>query len=202
MKLIFENKIPQNRDAFKAKVIEIADKLNIDPNWLMVVMNIESNLDHRAVNPSSKATGLIQFMPDTAWNQFGLSTSALKMMTNVKQLDYVYKYYRPYKNYITDVDDMYLITLYPNAGGKLAGTLDKPNQWAFPQYVYAANTILDYNKDGTLTIKDIKNYVYSTVPGNWKFILKSRAVFTKFTKRNWVPISVAASFAFLLMFFF
>lgn len=201
MNLIFENKIPENRSQFKAKIIDIAGKLDIDPNWLMVVMNIESGFNHKATNGISGATGLIQFLPDTAWALFNKSVGSIRAMSNIQQLDLVYKYYEPYKDYITNIEDLYLVTLYPNADGEHAGTLDKPGKWKFPDNIYRANKVLDHNKDGKLTIRDVKKYVYSTVPANWRFVLKSRGVAGKFLKRNWLPVSAITLLTLLLTIF-
>ena len=43
MALIFEDSVPSSyRTAFIAKVIQVAKNLNINPNWLMVIMYFES----------------------------------------------------------------------------------------------------------------------------------------------------------------
>ena len=88
----FENKVTTNKEAFLQKVKLIAVKLGIDPNWLMFVMNSESGLNPAAYNPNGGASGLIQFMPDTGVG-LGTTTAALRQMSNVDQLDYVYKYF-------------------------------------------------------------------------------------------------------------
>jgi soluble lytic murein transglycosylase-like protein len=68
--LMLLDKVPgttQERAAFKAKVEEISADLKINPNWLMAIINMETNrtFDHKIQN-SIGATGLIQFMPRTA----------------------------------------------------------------------------------------------------------------------------------------
>lgn len=166
MNLIFEDKIPQYREEFKAKVIDIAGKLRIDPNWLMMVFWKESKMNHVAVNSTTQATGLIQFMPATAL-ALGTTVSALKSMSNVEQLDYVYKYYYPYRNYITKAEDLYLITFYPNADKKHAGTLSKPDDWIFPDAVYRANKGVDMNGDGQLSIADVRIWFWKDIPREW-----------------------------------
>ena len=50
---------------FKQKVIDIAGRLQMNPNHLMSIMSFESGLNPRAVNRYSNATGLIQFLPST-----------------------------------------------------------------------------------------------------------------------------------------
>ena len=115
--LLFIDKVNLNREDFGRKVIDISAKLGISPNWLMAVMYKESGLKHTAKNSWGGAVGLIQFMPSTA---VGLGTNSDKLlsMTNVQQLDYVFKYFEPkkgkYKNYV----DLYLATFFPLAVGK------------------------------------------------------------------------------------
>lgn len=185
--MLFEEKITVNKDAFLSKVNAIAQKLQINPDWLMAVMNSETGgtFSPSIQNPLTKATGLIQFMPDTAFYQLGTSIDTLKQMSNVDQLEYVYKYFAPYKNYITKYEDLYLITFYPNADKKFAGTLSKPDTWAFPDSVYVANRGIDMNKDGTLTIGDFRQWIMAKIPPAWfTQINQSMAVVEKFAKRN------------------
>ena len=60
---------------------------------LLSVIEKESSFDHTAKNPKSSATGLIQFMADTA-EGLGTTTQALGSMTVLDQLDYVDKYFQ------------------------------------------------------------------------------------------------------------
>jgi hypothetical protein len=59
-----------------------------------------------------RATGIIQFMPRTA-KGLNTTTQALYKMTNVQQLDYVYKYFLPAKGKLKSFEDLYLYTFYP-----------------------------------------------------------------------------------------
>lgn len=149
--LPFISKVKENQQAFGEKVISIANDLGISPNWLMIVMNNESGLNPKADNPTSSATGLIQFMASTA-KGLGTSTEALLQMSNVQQLDYVKKYYQTYKGKINSAADAYLAVFYPAA-------LGKSDSWAFPTYVVSANKIFDITKDGILTKGEFNQYV-------------------------------------------
>lgn len=149
--LIFINKVKSNIAAFGNKVILIAQMLGINPNWIMFVMNNESGLNHTIKNPNGSATGLIQFTEATAKN-LGTTTAALKAMSNVQQLDYVYKYFANWKTSIKNVSDTYLAVFYPLA-------LFKDNSYVFPTWVVQANPIFDLNKDGKLTKQEFINYV-------------------------------------------
>jgi len=115
--LLLIDNVPQNKEKFSEKVKKISEYLNINPNRLMWVMNKESWFNHQIQNKKSWATWLIQFMPETAkW--LGTTTEKLKNMTNIKQLNFVKKYYKPYKDKIKSYQDLYLATLYPFAIGK------------------------------------------------------------------------------------
>ena len=67
----------------------------------------------------SGAVGLIQFMPSTA-KSLHTSTTALAAMSAESQLDYVERYFRPYKGRIRTIEDIYMTILFPRAIGRNA----------------------------------------------------------------------------------
>ena len=121
--IIFLDLIKENKTAFINELEAVSTRLSIDPNWILAVMYKESRLNPQAVNKTGGATGLIQFMPNTA-KGLGTSTADLYNMTNVEQLKFVEKYFRPYKDKIKSYLDLYLVTFFPVA-------LSKPNDWYF-----------------------------------------------------------------------
>jgi hypothetical protein len=132
--------------AFKEKVLKITDELEIDPNHLMSAMAFESG---ETFSPSitnaagSGAVGLIQFMPKTA-TALGTSIVKLKAMTAEEQLDYVQKYFRPYKGKCKTLEDVYMAILWPAAVGK-------PNDYVLFKEgtkAYTQNKGIDSDKDG------------------------------------------------------
>lgn len=145
---------------FNKKLQKVADKLGVETSALLAVMKQESGVNPHAVNKSSNATGLIQFMPDTARN-LGTSVEELRGMNAVDQLDYVYKYYkmvgvRPGMN----AGDLYVATFMPAALGKGdQHVLGQHGAAGFSGSVYAQNKGLDRNRDGIITVADIKNSV-------------------------------------------
>ena len=158
MKLVFEQEVKENKEAFLKKVIEVSNRLGINPNWLMLVMHMESNLNHRAINPKGGATGLIQFMPFVATG-LGTTVQQLLNMSNIDQLDYVEKYFKRFAHYITGFTDLYLITFYP------AALLERrPDSWNFPSIVYRFNKGLDRNGDKIINLGEFKRYIISRVP--------------------------------------
>lgn len=137
---------------FLDKLAVICRQLGIeDPSDLMACMAWESG---ETFSPSvlnaagSKAVGLIQFMPSTA-KGLGTTSAALAKMTAEEQLDYVYKYFLPYKGRLKNLGDIYMAILWPAGIGK-------SDDWVLWErskraVTYAQNKGLDVNVDGTIT---------------------------------------------------
>ena len=152
-----DNKSPQ----FIAELINVGNRLNIDPSFLASVMLSESGFDHTAVNPHGGATGLIQFMPSTSAN-LGTSTEELAAMTDVQQLAYVEKFFRPWAGRIKTPGDLYMATFLPIFVGKprdyIIGQKDNHNQIAGNltyHKVWEYNKGFDSDKDGKITVGDV-----------------------------------------------
>lgn len=133
---------------FRAKVREIAERLGFDPNWIMSVIAFETGRSFlpSTRNKKSGATGLIQFLPSTA-RGLGTSTEALARMTDVEQLEYVYKYFQPKAGQIRSMADCYMQVLWPPAVGKSDGYV----LWTEGSIEYTQNRSLDINHDGKIT---------------------------------------------------
>lgn len=150
--------LPQNRKAFLQKVEDVSKYLQINPNWLMGIMYHESGINPAIVN-SIGATGLIQFMPNTA-KGLGVSTAQLAKMSGVQQMDYVLKYFEPYKGKIRTMTGLYVITFFPVA---LQHTNN--NDYVFQYGNLSASVIaqdnpaFDINKDGKITMGEYKKYL-------------------------------------------
>lgn len=140
---------------FKAALEKTASNLGIDPNHLIAIMKQESGLNPKAVNKSSHATGLIQFMPKTA-KGLGTSVQALYNMSATEQMPWVEKYFRA--NHIKPgmgLGDLYMAVFYPAAVGKSNNHVIGKSGGA----VYNQNRGLDRNKDGVITVSDVKQSV-------------------------------------------
>jgi len=164
--MLYEEKVKTNKEAFISKVISISQRLGVEPEWLMQVFVNESGVNHQAVNAVSGATGLIQFMPDTA-KHLGTTVAALKAMTNVQQLDYVYKYLAPYAGKMLSYIDVYFTVFFPLAIGK-------PDDWVFQTAklsaakIAAQNPAFDLDKDGKLTVAEVREAMLRKVPSVWR----------------------------------
>lgn len=135
---------------FKDKVMQIADSVKVNPNYLMAVMSFETGGSFSPKIKSlsgSGATGLIQFMPPTA-RGLGTTIQALEQMSALEQLDYVAKHFAPFKNRLKTLEDAYMAVLYPVAVGKGADHVLFKKGTAH----YAQNRGLDINGSGEITV--------------------------------------------------
>lgn len=153
-------------ETFRDRVQWIADSLQLPADgedWLMACMAWESGETFSASirnGAGSGAVGLIQFMPRTAL-ALGTSTEALARLTPEDQLNYVYKYFLPYKGRIQSLADMYMAILWPAAIGK---GLDSP-LWSAESHpiTYRQNAGLDIDKNFTITKREAAEKVQRTL---------------------------------------
>lgn len=98
------------------KLVAVADQVGTDPDNLAAVISFESDgtFSPAKRNPSSGATGLIQIIAPTA-ALLGTSTAELARMTVARQLDFVRKYFEPYRGRVGTLERAYLAVFYPAA---------------------------------------------------------------------------------------
>lgn len=111
---------PQAGQALAEKIVEVSGRLGIpDPGWLANLINFESasTFSPSVRNPTSSATGLIQFMAATAAGM-GTSTTALASMSATAQMDWVERYLNMWKSKgFSNPTDLYMAVFYPAAMG-------------------------------------------------------------------------------------
>ncbi len=95
-------------------------------------------------------------------------------MSRVEQLDYVYKYFKPYAGKIKSIYDLYLVTFFPLAIGK-------PDDWVFEaknisrSAIAKGNPSFDLNKDGKITIAEFKEAINKKIKPEQKSFIFSAA---------------------------
>lgn len=141
--------------AFRQRVREIAFDLHTDPNWLMACMAFETGRTFSASVKNaagSGAVGLIQFMPQTA-AALGTTTAKLAAMTAEGQLDFVARYFAPWRGRLKNIGDVYSVIFWPAAVGKPDTTVlfDRSKK----PVTYLQNRGLDGNHDGEITRAEI-----------------------------------------------
>lgn len=126
----------------------LAKRWKINAKDLLAIMFSESGLNPKAVNKSSGATGLIQFMPATA-KGLGTSVDALSKMSRTEQLEWVEKYLKVNKLPIgASAGQIYAAIFMP-------ANINKETLAKYPSAAYKSNTGLDLNKDKEITIEDL-----------------------------------------------
>ncbi len=168
---------------FRDRVFWIAEDLGLNADHLMTCMAWESGRSFRSDvrnMAGSGATGLIQFMPATALPYFH-SAEAIKRMTAAQrlangraacdrlaamtaedQLNYVWRYFAPYKGRLRNLGDVYMAILWP--GG--VGQTDAYVLWekGSRPTTYRQNAGLDANKDGRITRAETVAKVAALLP--------------------------------------
>jgi len=141
------------------KLLQVAEDLKINPFWLWLTIQHESSWNPRAVNPTTGATGLIQFMPNTAMS-LGASPASILTRDVNGQLDLVYKYLLPYKGKMRDIDDVYFAVFYPYAIGKSRNyILGSERGISYAQRVASQNPANNPDKNNTITVAEVKRVI-------------------------------------------
>jgi hypothetical protein len=143
-----QNNQQANQNDFMAEVNRVSNKFGINPNDLLALMRSESSLNPQAVNPTTGATGLIQFMPKTA-RSLGTTVEELRNMNATQQMHFVEKYFES----VNLPKGASAGTLY--AYVFLPGRAKRQILAQAGENFYEANRGLDMNKDGMITIEDL-----------------------------------------------
>jgi len=157
-------------DDFFPKLKAIAERLGADPKHMLSVMYSESGCSAKAWNDNPKnlppekrwnASGLIQFMPPTL---VGLGYfnghAAFRALSATAQLDYVEKYYAPFKGKLGSIAALYVATFLPAYTAKASDptyVLTEKNGrlgWA-----YSPNVAFDANRDARITVQELEDAV-------------------------------------------
>lgn len=149
---------------FRRGLHAMAARLGLDPRPIAGVMYLESGLSAQAVNPYSKATGLIQFMPSTA-RHLGTTVEALRLMTRAQQLPYVEQYFRNVLNAgkrFKTTGDYYMAVFNPGHVGK------SPDFVLYSQGEkgYEQNKGLDKDKNGHIEVRDVTRSIDGLLAAN------------------------------------
>jgi hypothetical protein len=186
------------------KLGQISDKYGFPVEWLANLINWESGgtFNPAIQNPSTKATGLIQFMPSTASNDpYRTSVDSLKRLNFSQQLDYVDLYLGKNLKKVFGENgkvkdtfsqtDLFMTIFYPVSVGDPT--------YKFPQYVQNANsgisTPIEY------TQKALRNppFPLESYPSSYKEFLKrfgdiSGEGFLNPNRKWWVVPTIVVTF--------
>lgn len=163
--LVHQNKVSEE---FIEKVKSISRYLEINPNWLMVVIELETAGTFSAsITNKLGYTGLIQFGKKTAFD-LGTSTDDLRKMDAIEQLDWVKEYFKPFRKKMKNIADVYLAVFFPAAIGKSDGWVLHTHRLK-AERIAKWNPLFDINKDKRIQVWEIKSKLFKRVPDSFKF---------------------------------
>jgi hypothetical protein len=151
------------RPAFAQKVTAIATWLQIAPNWLMQVMYAESKLNATAQNRQQGrliAAGLLQW---TKASGVPGAPASMLPLNHLQQLDWVKRYFAPYRGKMHSYFDVYLVTFFPAGVGKADDYVFATKNLS-AALIAKQNPAVNSNKDGRITMKEFKQYVWNSTP--------------------------------------
>jgi len=191
---------------FYKKLLQVSSELDMKPEHLLNVMDIESGINPQSQNKNGGAIGLVQFMPDTLHGLgFKGSSAEFKEIGAENQLDYVKKWIQgliktnggPLKSAAQYYVGNFLpvaLTL-PGVKQEIPNTIivaKNPKKPHLPgvsikreQSYYNANPYLDYNKDGFITYEDIQNILKRSASGkNYQGVIAELQKSTGYSPKN------------------
>ena len=164
-KLVFIEKVKDNKEEFWKKILDISNYLWINANRLMLMIDHESQFKHDITN-GIWAYWLIQFISSTrVWlidkynkkNNKTMTDADFKSLSNVQQLDFVKLYYESYKWQIKSFMDLALITWFPAALDKWDDYIWQAG-WLSAETIATQNRGMDFDKNGKITNGDVKKH--------------------------------------------
>lgn len=181
-------KLLQREPGFKDKLISGARARGINPDHLLNVMAVETSgtFNPSIKNPNSTASGLIQFMAQTA-RELGTTTEALRKMSATNQLDYVFKYF---DHYFKGRDLSSQGALYAAVGTGQVGRDDNSVLMTRSDRGYAGNAATwDPNRDGRVQQGEMAIAAINKLGAGVNFTVNGSPV----SSNNPVPVSIVSA---------
>lgn len=134
-------------DVFIEAVEKMCERIETKPEYVLAAMSFETGgTFNPAIQNFIKATGLIQFLPQTA-TDFGTTVDKLKVMTAIEQLVYVEKYLERFRGKLQTLEAVYTSIL--------SGSPKNPDDVLFRAGTRAFNqNPLDWDGDGKITARE------------------------------------------------
>jgi hypothetical protein len=149
-------------DQFFTDIVDVCGRIACDPLDLLGVMMNESGVKANARNPTSNASGLIQFLPSTlAGLGYSGTPDDFRRLDADAQLPYVEAFFQPYVRYgLNSAARVYLAVFLPSA------LKQNPNnktviaqKGSLNAAIYDRNRGLDANFDGKITVGELQQAI-------------------------------------------
>lgn len=171
---------------FLPKLKAMAVERQMNPDHILNAMAVETSgtFNPAIKNPTSSASGLIQFMAQTA-RELGTTTEKLRAMTATQQLDYVFRYFDS-----RGAREGKLITqgaVYAAVGAGHAGATDSSVLMSRGDRGYAGNAATwDRNRDGLIQQFEFAAAAFNKLGAGIKFTVNGSEV----SASNALPVIV------------
>lgn len=154
---------------FLRKLYDLASRNGWSVDGIAALMSEESGFNPQAENPlpNQTATGLLQWTKSTA-ESIGTSIQELLGMSAVQQLDIVERYYKRYLGVGREIpDEDYILVGYGRSD-----LIGHPDYYVIDsrdsvdersRYRYSVNSGFDRNKDGLITVGDLRDALRRTI---------------------------------------
>lgn len=151
-------------DQFFTDIVDVCSRLGCAPRDLLGVMMNESGVRANARNPTSDASGLIQFLPSTlAGLGFSGSTADFRNLSADEQLPWVELYFQPFVHFGLDsAARVYQAVFLPSSlqlGSDFSVVIAQHG--GTNSAVYDRNRGLDRNNDGRITVGELEQAIES-----------------------------------------
>ena len=160
-----------NNQLFKDRLSEISEKIGVDEDSIIKLMNHESKLDPSVKN-SDGCVGLIQFCPDPNTNSYktiaGKRYNLEELRNNLDlQMDAIEEFWVEGKNKgkIKSAKDLYIYNFFPIAAGKPDNFVLQSNDLSAKTVAYSNpifNSTLGRRRDTPLTVGNLETYYKKT----------------------------------------
>ena len=147
-------------DEFFADLDGLCAFLKCSKSDLLGVMMSESGVSSSAKNPTSSATGLIQFMANNRGQYYGMTRDEFAGLRPSKQLTFVRAYMTPHIGKLTSDAALYLAVFMPALIGRaddshnVVAAKEGPYGWAFN-----ANKYFDFNNDNAIQVGELSRSI-------------------------------------------
>ena len=149
-------------DQFFQDIVDVSGRLQLEPLDLLGVMMAESGVKAASNNPSSNASGLIQFLPSTLQHLGWTGTpQQFRQLSAEEQLPYVEQYFQPYVHFgLNSAARVYQVVFLPSSLqlGSSPNTVIV-EQGGINSAAYNGNRNLDTNSDGRITVGELQQAI-------------------------------------------
>lgn len=142
----------------KQEVAQLAKYVGVPVQWFERLIKHESGNNPKAINPTSKAVGLIQFLPSTL-KGYGHTSETYLDLSISEQFKLIRKYYAPVVGKIKKETDLYLYNFFPRAvldGWGDARIIESDTLGAAK--IAKQNVGFDLNNNKQITVGEFRKY--------------------------------------------